>query len=183
MIILKVTKKQGFPISLEDTFFEKTQWRGQIERHHPHPSPSCFRVKRTPMGAKFAVVGSNLVAAYEEIKMFALLPQLYPEDFVDFYIRNYFWILDNVFHKWLENFDIEPFYNMINNLDLDLKLIVKNPSKSLNFLDINLQIVESNIVFDVYYKQANSFHSLTYTSCYPLHTKNNKSLSLAKRIV
>ena len=72
---------------------------------------------------------------------------------------------------------------MINNLDLDLKLIVKNPSKYLNFLDINLQIVESNIVFDVYYKQTNSFHSLTYTSCYPLHTKNNKSLSLAKRIV
>ena len=29
------------------------------------------------MGTKFAVVGSNLVDAYEEVKMFALLPQLY----------------------------------------------------------------------------------------------------------
>ena len=121
---------------------------------------------------------SNLVVADEEIKKFALFPQSYPEDFIYFFLRNIFWILDNVFHKWLENFDIEPFYNMINNLDLDLKLIVKNPSKSLNFLDINLQIV-----FDIYYKPANSFHCLTYTSCYPLHTKNNKSLSLAKRIV
>ena len=98
MIILKVTKKQGFPISLEDTFFEKPQWRGQIERPHPHPSPSCFRIKRTPMGAKFAVVGSNSVAAYEKIKIFALLPQLYPEDFIDFFIRNFFGILDNFFH-------------------------------------------------------------------------------------
>ena len=28
-LILKVTKKQGFTLSLEDTFFEKSQW-GQI---------------------------------------------------------------------------------------------------------------------------------------------------------
>ena len=28
MIILKVTKNQGFTISLEDTFVEKPQWGG-----------------------------------------------------------------------------------------------------------------------------------------------------------
>ena len=132
---------------------------------------------------KGTAVDSNLVVAYEKIKMFALLPQLYPEDLFEFFLRNYLWILDNVFHKWLENFDIEPFYNMINNLDLDLKRIVKNPFKSLNFLDINLQIVDNNIVFDIYYKPSNSFNCLTYRSCYPLYTKNNKLLSLAKRIV
>ena len=86
------------------------------------------------MGTKFAIVGSNLVVAYEEIKMFALLPQLYPQDFVDFFLL----IFVDVFHKWLENFDIESFYNIINNLDPDLKFISENPSKSLNFLDINL---------------------------------------------
>lgn len=131
------------------------------------------------MGTKFAAVVSNLIVGWEETKMFALVPQ----DFVFFFIRNYARFLDNILHKWLENFDIEPFHNMIKNPVTDLKFIFENPSKSLNFLDINLQIVENNIVFDVYYKQANSFHCLTYTSCYPLHTKNNKSLSLAKRIV
>ena len=90
------------------------------------------------MGTKFAVVSSNLVVAYEGVKMFALLPQLYPQDFVDFFIRNYFRFLDDVFHKWLDNFDGEPFYSMINNLDLDLKLIFENPPKSLNYLDINI---------------------------------------------
>ena len=70
--------------------------------------------------------------------MFALLPQLYPQDFVDFSIRNYFWFFDDVFHKWLDNFDIEPFYSMINNLDPDLKFIFESPSKSLTFLDINI---------------------------------------------
>ena len=30
------------------------------------------------MRTKFAVVGSNLVVSYEEIKIFALFPQLHP---------------------------------------------------------------------------------------------------------
>ena len=135
------------------------------------------------MGTKFAVVGSNLVVAFEEIKMFALIPQLYQQDFVDFLIHNYFRFLDNIFHKRLENFDTEPLHNMINNLDPDLKFIFENLSKSLNLLDMNLQIVEYNLVFNIYYKPTNSFNYLTYTSCHPPHTKNNISLSLAKRIV
>ena len=59
------------------------------------------QIKETAMGTKFAVVGSNLVAAYKEIKLFALLPQVYPQDFVDFLLRNYFRFLDDIFHKWL----------------------------------------------------------------------------------
>ena len=39
MIILKVTKNQGFTLPLEDIFFEKPQGGGKIE-----PS-SCFRIK------------------------------------------------------------------------------------------------------------------------------------------
>ena len=35
MIILKVTKNQGFTLSLEDTFFEKPQGGGEID----HPTP------------------------------------------------------------------------------------------------------------------------------------------------
>ena len=36
------------------------------------------------MAAKFAVLGSNLVAIYKEIKLFALSPDVYPQDSVDF---------------------------------------------------------------------------------------------------
>ena len=115
--------------------------------------------------------------------MFALLPTLYSQDFVDFFKRNYFRFLDGVFHKWLDNFDIELFYNMINNLDPDLKSIFENLYKSLNLLDINVRIVENNLVFDIYYKPNNSFNYLTCSSFYPPHTKNNILLSLAKRIV
>ena len=88
--------------------------------------------------------------------MFALLSQLYPQDFVNFFICNYFQFFDDIFHKWFDNFDIKPFYSMINNLDPDLKFTFENPSKSLNFLHINIQIVENNLVFDIHYKRTNS---------------------------
>ena len=46
MIILKVTKDQGFTFSLEDTFFKKPQGGGgQIDPTSPPPLPSRFRVK------------------------------------------------------------------------------------------------------------------------------------------
>ena len=72
---------------------------------------------------------------------------------------------------------------MINNLDLDLKFIFENSSKSLKFLAINIQMVENNLVFDIHYKPANTFSYLSYTSYHRPHTKNNISLSLAKCIV
>ena len=53
------------------------------------------------MATKFSVVDNNLVVAYKEIKLFALLPQVYQQDFVDFLLRNYFIFLDDIFHKWL----------------------------------------------------------------------------------
>ena len=62
-------------------------------------------------------------------------------------------------------------------------IIFENPSKSLNFLDINIRIVENNLVFNIHYKSINSLNYLTYTSCHPPHTNNKISLSLAKFIV
>ena len=50
------------------------------------------------MGTIFVVVGGNLTVAYFEVKMFALLPQTYPRDFVDYFVRNYFRFLDDIFH-------------------------------------------------------------------------------------
>ena len=72
---------------------------------------------------------------------------------------------------------------MINDPDPDVNFIFEDPSKSLNFLDINIRVVENNLVVDIHYKPINSFNYLTYTSCHPPHTKNNILLSSAKRIV
>ena len=70
-----------------------------------------------------------------------------------------------------------------NSLDEDLKFIFENPSRPLNFLDIQLKIVNSTLVFDIYYKPTNYFNYLTYSSSQPSYTKNNIELSLAEPII
>ena len=85
------------------------------------------------MGTIFAVVGSNLTVAYFEEKMFAILPQIYPKDFVDFFIRNYFWFLDDIFLKWQIQFNIQDFYKIMNELDPDLQFIFKELNQKLKF--------------------------------------------------
>ena len=60
------------------------------------------QIKGMAMGTIFAVVDSNLTVAYFEVKMFALLPQIYPRDFVDYFVvRNYFrffyFLISNLF--------------------------------------------------------------------------------------
>ena len=42
------------------------------------------------MGSNFAVVENDLMVPYFEEKIFAILPQIYTKDFIDFFIRNYF---------------------------------------------------------------------------------------------
>ena len=138
------------------------------------------QIKGMAIGTIFAVVGSNLTIAYFEVKMFALLPQIYPGDFVDYFVHNYFRFLDDIFHTWLINFDIEPFYKLINELDPDLKFIFEKATTDINFLDINIKIVDNQLHFDIYHKPTNSFSYLKYNSCHPSHTKNNILLSLAR---
>ena len=65
------------------------------------------------MGTIFDVVSSNLTVVCFEIKLFSLLPQIYSGSFIDFFIH-YFHFLDDVFHKWLADFNFEPFYKLIN---------------------------------------------------------------------
>ena len=144
---------------------------------------SFHQIKGTGMGTIFAIVGSNLTVAYFEVKMFALLPQIYPKGFVDYFVSKYFRFLHDIFHTWLINFDIEPFYKLINELDPDLKFIFGELTTDINFLDINIKIVDNHLHFDIYHKPTNSFSYLKYNSYHPSHTKNNTSSSLARCII
>ena len=104
----------------------------------------------------FAVVGSNLMVAYFEEKMFAILPQIYPKYFNDFFICNYLRFVD-VFCKWLIQFNIQDFYKIMNELDSDLQFTFEELNKNINFLDINLKIINDKLHFDVYHKPTNFF--------------------------
>ena len=65
----------------------------------------------------------------------------------------------------------------------DLKFIFEKLTTDINFLDINIKIVDNELHFDIYHKPTNSFSYLKYNSCHLSHTKNNISLSLARCII
>ena len=135
------------------------------------------------MGTIFEITDSNLTVAYFEVKMFALLAQIYPRDFVDYFVRNQFRFLDDIFHTWLINFDIDPFYKLINELDSAFKFIFEKLTTDIIFLDINIKTIDNQLHFDIYHKPTNSFSYLKYNSCHPFHIKNNISLLLARCII
>ena len=71
----------------------------------------------------------------------------------------------------------------MNETDPDLQFIFEELTNNINFLDINLKIINNKLHFDVYHKPTNSFSYLHCKSCHPPHRKNNIALSLVRRIV
>ena len=55
------------------------------------------------------VAGSKLSFTYFEVKILAVLLQIYARDFVHYFIRNYFRFFEDIFEIWLLNFEIKPF--------------------------------------------------------------------------
>ena len=141
------------------------------------------QIKGFAMGTKAAVNCANLTVGFLELRMFSLLPTVYPQDVVDFIIRNYFRFLDDIMYQWLADFDITHFYEIFENLDPDLNFIFSNLSSEENFLDINFKIVNNVLVMNLYHKPTDSHNYLNYNSSHPQHTRDNIALSLAKRIV
>ena len=44
-----------------------------------------YQIEETAVGTKFALVGSNLVVVYKEMKIIPFLSQTYPQDFIFYY--------------------------------------------------------------------------------------------------
>ena len=68
-------------------------------------------------------------------------------------------------------------------MDADLQFIMDAIREKSHYLDVLMEIVSRQVIFDVFHKPTNSFGYLKYSSCHPPHTINNIALSLAKRIV
>ena len=115
--------------------------------------------------------------------MFTFLPTIYPYDFVLFFIKNYFRLLDDILFKWLKGFDVEKLYKVFDDLDPQLKFIFSMLAKSTDYLDISFRIRNELLSTTVYHKPTDSFGYLDYASCHPKHIKDNIAVSLAKRIV
>ena len=84
------------------------------------------------------------------VTMFVLPPCIYPGDFFDYFIRDYFRFLDGIFYMWLLNFDIKPFCKLITDLDQDLKVIFWKLSSDIKVLDVNIKFVDNHLHIGIY---------------------------------
>lgn len=135
------------------------------------------------MGAPCMVVVSNLVVAFLERRMFNVMPEVFPRDFVDYFIRNYFRFVDDVIHQWMADFDIDEFGRIINSLDPDIKFVMDQISQNVHYLDVNIKVVNDKMVLDIYYKPTNAFSYVRFNSCHPRHTRENLAGALSRRII
>ena len=109
-----------------------------LKYNYFHTLNSTIELKRRLLD----VVSSNLIVVCFEIKLFSLLPQIFSGSFIDFFIH-YFHFLDDVFHKWLADFNFELFYKLINKPNPDLQFIFENLKTFMTFLGIHLNITDN----------------------------------------
>ena len=137
-------------INEKSVYFKRTlhNFRIQLLLYQQLFSPSN---QQTAMRTNLVLVGSNLTLAYFEEKRLWILPQIYVKDFVGSFIHNYFRFFDDVFHKWPIQINTQDLYRIINELDSDFRFIFEELKTNINFLNINLAII-NKLHFDIYHK-------------------------------
>ena len=98
----------------------------------------------------------------------------------------YFRYIDDIFIIWTEGRDkLKTFLDNFNSFHPAIEFTWQETSPSnptVEFLDVNLTIVDDVIEFDLYCKPTDCHQYLHFNSCHPDHTKNSIIYSQALRI-
>ena len=86
------------------------------------------QIKGTAMDTHAAVVYANLTCEFLEVKLFNELPEIFSYYMVEFFLKNYFRLSDDVKHSWKESIDVSQSWELMKSLDPDIKLIFENVS-------------------------------------------------------
>ena len=65
-------------------------------------------MKAIAMGTTTVVAYASLICRYLEIELILKLPEIFSHDILEFFLNNYFGILDDGKKKWKENIDNTP---------------------------------------------------------------------------
>ena len=101
------------------------------------------QIKGTAIGTIFAIVGSNLTLSHFDKKKCLLFYHIFILKFL-LTFQKYVLFSDDVFNKWLIQFDnIHYFYKIMNELDPDLQFIFEELTTNITFLDITLTLINN----------------------------------------
>ena len=105
----------------------------------------------------------------------------------DYVMYIYQWwkrFLDDCWLIWKDEFHLNFFFNVINDLHPAIQFTHKKDKHALSFSDITvIKHNDNSIHTDVFYKTTNAHRYLHFTSQHPGHIKRNIPFNLAKLLV
>ena len=87
----------------------------------------------TAMGTNVAVIYAILVMAYLERKLYTRVNEMYPADYAEYIIKNWRRFIDDCFLIWNNQYNLGEFFDMLNNLDDNIKFTMENILINFNF--------------------------------------------------
>ena len=87
----------------------------------------------TAMGTNVAVIYAILVMAYLERKLYTRVNEMYPADYAEYIIKNRRRFIDDCFLIWNNQYHLGEFFDMLNNLDDNIKFTMEKHTNKLHF--------------------------------------------------
>ena len=137
----------------------------------------------TAMGTNVAVIYAILSMAYLERKLYTRVNEMYPADYAEYIIKNWRRFIDDCFLIWNSQYHLGEFFDMLNNLDDNIKFTMEKYTDKLPFLDIMVMIKEDGTIStDIFYKTINTHRYLDFRSCHKRHVKINVPFNISRKL-
>ena len=72
---------------------------------------------------------------------------------------------------------LKKFLNKLNSFHPTIKFIAEYSKETIDFLDVNIRLVEGKLMTDMFVKRTNSYQFLDLSSSHPYYCKNTIELS------
>ena len=131
-----------------------------------------------------AVIYAILVMAYLERKLYTKVKEMYLTDYAEYIIKNWRrFIADCFFLIWNNQYHLGEFFDMLNNLDDNIKFTMEKHTDKLPFLDIIvMENEDGTISTDIFYKTTNRNRYLDFRSRHKHHVKINVPFYLSRQL-
>ena len=136
----------------------------------------------TAMGTKMAPTYAILVMGFLEENMYTRLKNIYPSEIAEEITYGWIRYIDDCFIIWHNRFgDIDPFINMLQDLNPAIKFTYDKNKDSLHFLDVIVEKDNGKVQINIYHKPTDSRNYVPFNSAHPKHVLVNIPFSLARR--
>ena len=91
-------------------------------------------------------------------------------------VKSWLWLryIVDIFFIWTEGQDkLEEFLYRLNNFHPNVKFAPEKSNSSVNFLDVNVSIVDNKLETDLFCKLTDCHQFLHFNSAHPFHNKKS----------